>query len=591
MALSTPLDVKITDRGHNSISFSWTAGVDSTKTMIRYKENEYPSSETDGILGFHGKDTDCKITNLDINKQYYFRFWGTTDAYNLSAVTDTDLGMVPLGLAGDAKYLYVAGITGGAIRKYLKSDLSLAATIGGTAVTAERVCIKGRYMAFMNNDEAYLYDMSTETLILNFTATSDPGIDHLRAVHIDDEEEYVYYGNKDGTIYYYDIATLTQNIYKPHTDYVRSIDTQGDLLITGSNDDSALLHDRSTRTAPTLTATLAGITSTVEVTRFHGDYIYVGGDQSNGTVEIYNKATPYASVQSLGDTSSDITGICPKDGYLLVASDDTQAYLYTGTPGSLSLEQTFNEAGNDYVEDCWLDEDGTLYFAMGNSAEKLYSYTYLALTYSSTYNDIKGVTDVKLQTPRTPDENVIARHDFSATGYWKGGGVVLVGAEEVDDGLKLNGTGAYFIWENRGRLNSLTNITFKIKFTPNFAADLAAGVMFVNGGSNDLTIYKFTGEGKIRVTLGGTTIRDAAYSTWAPYFLENEENEWVLTGESSSTTLWLNGTAVFTSDASAWSNINPDTLIFGQDTIGGSIFKGTMHSFEIRNTLITNPED
>ena len=593
MALTSPTGVSITNSTHNSITFTWTAGVDSTKTMIRYKKSEYPTSETDGTLGFHGTGSTATIYNLETNRTYYFSFFGTTESYSLSAVTDTDTtNLIPLGLAADGQYLYIAGAgTAGAVQIRDKSDLSVVDTldVGGTAVTAERVSKVGRYLAYVYAAKGYLYDMSTKTVIIDFTATSYAGgADSMRSVAIDQEGEHVYYGNIDGTIYHYDIATLTQRTFKPATDYIRSIDAKDDLLVFGSNDNNAYVYDRSDRNNPTSITTLSGITSTIEVTRIHGDHIFVGGDQSNGTVNIYDKTTPYALVQTLGDTSNDITGICPVTGYMMISSDDENAYVYTGTPGTYSLTNTLADAGND-VEECCLCEDGSLYFCTGLAAtEKLYSYTYLNFTYSGSPATTTATIDNSLTTPSTQNEKVIARHDFSTPNYWKDDGVLLYGAEEVPTGLRLNGTGSYFTWDSKDRLADLTSITFKMKFTPYFDYD-SATVFFVHGGSNDLNILKYVTTNIMRVYIAGVKIVDIAAATWTQYWRSYQQNELVVSGVTGNTSVWLNGNAICSNDGSGWSNIDLSTLSFGIDSVGASLFKGIIHSFEIRDTLITNP--
>jgi len=596
MAITTPSDIVVTDSTHNSVSFSWTAAVDSTKTMIRYKTGDYPSSVTDGELGYHGEDTTVKITHLDANQRYYFSFFGSTDSLSVGAVTDTTTtGMVPLGIAVDNKFLYLTGATGGAIRKYNRSDLSLDSTFGPSGVTGgARVCIKGRYLAFVLGDDGYLYDMSTTTLILSFTATSDPGADDLRSVHVDDEEEYVYFGNSDGTIYYYDIATLTQNTYKPHTDNVRSIDTSGDNLISGSNDNTVALYSRNIRTSPTLIKNdFAGPTSSVEVTRFLSDYIVAGSDTSSGTVYWYNNTSPYAAVDTQTGPTDDITSVTYALGYWLVTSDDTKAYLYSGTPGALTLEDTFDEAGNDYVEDGWIDGNGKLYFIMGqgSSTEKLYTYTYLTFTNGATYSTKTALPDQRNVTLRYKSEKVIMREDFDNTGSWKNNDITVVGAEEIDSGLRINDN-SYCYWSTNKKLSNLKEFTFIFEFTPNFETD--EDVQRVLFYSSDYTFGMIKRanslDNKIRLTMGGNTIRDITEATYSPAWNVGEKNTLILSAISGSTNVWLNGTLIVPADFSAWADVDIDTLNFGALSGGSVYFDGDINHVSFSHGLLTTDE-
>jgi hypothetical protein len=71
-----------------SISLAWTKGVDSNRTLIRYKIGAYPTSTTDGTLAYLDSSTSKIVTGLIIGTTYYFVAWGeTSGAYSATSAT------------------------------------------------------------------------------------------------------------------------------------------------------------------------------------------------------------------------------------------------------------------------------------------------------------------------------------------------------------------------------------------------------------------------------------------------------------------------------------------------------------------------
>lgn len=97
-----PTNLEVTHTNLTDITLTWsnsTAGsaVDQ-KTMIRYKEGSYPTSPTDGSLGYNGTAETCKVSGLNPDTKYYFSAWtyvgasGSPFLWWFSDSYDTDYG-------------------------------------------------------------------------------------------------------------------------------------------------------------------------------------------------------------------------------------------------------------------------------------------------------------------------------------------------------------------------------------------------------------------------------------------------------------------------------------------------------------------
>ena len=75
---NSPTGLTKVNASYEQIGLRWinaTVGVDNLTTIIRYKTTGYPSSITDGILGYNGTGNNTLITGLQIDTTYYFGAW------------------------------------------------------------------------------------------------------------------------------------------------------------------------------------------------------------------------------------------------------------------------------------------------------------------------------------------------------------------------------------------------------------------------------------------------------------------------------------------------------------------------------------
>jgi hypothetical protein len=161
-------------------------------------------------------------------------------------------------------------------------------------------------------------------------------------------------------------------------------------------------------------------------------------------------------------------------------------------------------------------------------------------------------------------------------------------------GVDLTGTD-YIIYDLcKSEFNS-DPISIIIEFTPDFAADEYVNRYLFQAddgaGSSQTRLFHYASNSDWRLYIGGTAISFMSEAAVAAAWLQNERNVIIISGTSGSTDMWLNGTALVSTDSTSW---NPqddiERLIIGATHGGGNKFDGTFHSFKVLHTRLTAQE-
>ena len=102
---NVPTSFVVTETTNSSIALSWVLGTGSDKTMVRYRDDEYPTGTSDGTQAYFDTGTSVNVTSLDSGQIYYFRAWsydtdsGYYDSY--AQLTESTIG-VPTAITQDA---------------------------------------------------------------------------------------------------------------------------------------------------------------------------------------------------------------------------------------------------------------------------------------------------------------------------------------------------------------------------------------------------------------------------------------------------------------------------------------------------------
>ena len=67
---------------------AWTEGTGAGNTVIMYKDDQYPTSVSDGAEAYIGNGVSATVENLDCGSSYYFRAWSSTSDGGITQRSD-----------------------------------------------------------------------------------------------------------------------------------------------------------------------------------------------------------------------------------------------------------------------------------------------------------------------------------------------------------------------------------------------------------------------------------------------------------------------------------------------------------------------
>lgn len=379
----------------NSATLTWTKAPGSTRTYIVMKEGSVPANATDGTVVYNDTGTSCKVNHLLPANTYHFAFYSNSPSYSFGSETEETVTYKPNGISATEQYVFVCTHDAAAVHVYNKDDIgTIVATLTPSVSSGTRthaVSARGNNVAFGGEGYLYLFEFIDEN---NFTEriahTTDTTGKFIRACHIDQEEEYAYYGDEEGNIYWYrlsdltkytDFTTFVEGTGQNGTDNIRGFETNGDDMYLAHNNDSVYHIDRSDRTDITTNTEINDYGSNMENVSHDGTYLYTGGD--NQEVEVRNPTTPFAIVDTMTNPTNDVTSISVDDSDYMAATDDSGNVFVFNKNDSYNL---LNSTSKTHGMEGSAMFNGTLIYGGGTegvSAKKMYSRSYLSNSLSS----------------------------------------------------------------------------------------------------------------------------------------------------------------------------------------------------------------
>jgi len=152
-------------------------------------------------------------------------------------------------------------------------------------------------------------------------------------------------------------------------------------------------------------------------------------------------------------------------------------------------------------------------------------------------------------------------------------------------GVTLNGTSEYVEYELQGHELSGPERSFVMEFTPTFDYDEDKNTYLFETSTNQDFLLKRnnTNSNRLMLRIGGTTIGTIDQATYSPHWKVNERNVLVISSESTTTYVWLNGVEVMTDDGSAYTAEVETSLHIGINAgmSDGRYFGGSVKRFAI----------
>ncbi|MBU1180493.1 LamG domain-containing protein, partial [Patescibacteria group bacterium] len=152
------------------------------------------------------------------------------------------------------------------------------------------------------------------------------------------------------------------------------------------------------------------------------------------------------------------------------------------------------------------------------------------------------------------------------------------------------GTGDAMTANATNVFNSL-NISYAIKFTPDFAANDGLGHFIIDTNAPRYYIVKWV-DNTLHISLSGAT-KIIAFATYQAYWRVGQENILIVSANDTTNKLnvWLNGTKIVDNEAFGFVNANPTTLYFGVYPASMFyFFDGKIYYLKVWNRLLTDAE-
>lgn len=302
----------------------------------------------------------------------------TSRTYNLGTENSLTMSARATQIASDGTYLFLSMRDGKGVNiRSFASPATLHTSIipagfidGSNDYTITNMSYANGKLAFITKDTLYVYSFTSHTdYSLDYSVTV--ASENMRAVHIDYNADWVYFGGFTGKIYAHEVGSDTYTTYSSfHSGEMRFFSTFNDTMLSVSNDDTINRLSRSDRNSITSQQSVdEGLN--IEVCHIDNEYIIYGADTQ--TIEVTQVDNLSTSVASLTNPTDDVTSVV-RDFQYLSASDDAGNVFVYDTSNSFSLESSFAVAGTNGIESS-LIYDGELFYIGKNS--KFYYRSYL----------------------------------------------------------------------------------------------------------------------------------------------------------------------------------------------------------------------
>jgi len=172
-----------------------------------------------------------------------------------------------------------------------------------------------------------------------------------------------------------------------------------------------------------------------------------------------------------------------------------------------------------------------------------------------------------------------------------GNGGVITGTPNVFFGVDLDGTNDYITYALSGQEFNSAEISIVIEFVPHFDYDDNNFHCFFDAGTpNDDYLVAKMDDNALRIDLGNSLIHEILGAVYGPFWLANQRNVLVISGNDTAVNAWLNGNQILTNDLSPWSPTIVNTMYVGQLDADIWRFDGKINKLQIYHSLLTAQE-
>jgi len=166
---------------------------------------------------------------------------------------------------------------------------------------------------------------------------------------------------------------------------------------------------------------------------------------------------------------------------------------------------------------------------------------------------------------------------------------ILTDAPVVDNGATFDGVDNRIIYSPELQTFDAKELSIVIEFTPTFSLTDGDIRYFYTGDATEYFLQK-QADNTLFLQIGSVAIATIPYATYSPAWVADGRNVLVISSQTRDTDVYLNGTQILTSDASAYTPSTVASLVIGNLAAGGAGFTGTIHNFSIFQAKLTEQE-
>jgi len=166
---------------------------------------------------------------------------------------------------------------------------------------------------------------------------------------------------------------------------------------------------------------------------------------------------------------------------------------------------------------------------------------------------------------------------------------VLTDTPVVNNGATFDGVDNRITYSPELQTFDAAELSIVIEFTPTFSLTDGDIRYFYAGDTTEYFLQK-QADNTLLLQVGGVAIATIPYATYSPAWAADGRNVLVISSQTGDTDVYLNGTQILTSDASAYTPSTVTSLVIGNLAAGGAGFTGTIHNFSIFQAKLTEQE-
>lgn len=171
----------------------------------------------------------------------------------------------------------------------------------------------------------------------------------------------------------------------------------------------------------------------------------------------------------------------------------------------------------------------------------------------------------------------------------RNGGAISGAPAFSPNGVVLDGAADYMVYQLDSEIITTPELTWVVDFTPGFTPNDGTQYYFFDDSAGNFGMVISAG-GILTGFIDGNVFGPVNWATYQPYWNVLDRNRLVLSASNLDVDVWLNGTQVLTTGATAFTLTVPTAMYVGARSTVANYFLGTIHSLQFYNQKLADQE-